>query len=151
LKEIANRTTALSFDNGKSNGRRWVSLNLKNGVPSVPADPVDDVPLTELDAQRGWNKVAQYLNLTSNYVEGRISPEEAVEQATRAVLYGLERPTADWQKHTEPVEEILDCLAQNKRQGGQVSQDDDSTESDCECGGYGCLRCLTQELPFDAA
>jgi hypothetical protein len=21
----------------------------------------------------------------------------------------------------------------------------------CECGGYGCLRCLTQELPFDDA
>jgi len=90
-----------------------------------------------------------YFNLTSNYVEGRITWEEAVEQATRAVLYGLDRPTADWQRHTAPVEEILDRLVENKRR--EDSQDSDGTESACECAGRGCLICLTQELPFEAA
>ena len=33
----------------------------------------------------------------------------------------------------------------------QDSQEDDDTESDCECEGRGCIHCLKQELPFGAA
>ncbi len=101
LKQVAERTPALDFDNGStpnSNSRRWLSLTLKRGVAGVAG--VAGEPLTRKEAGRG----ADILNGTwLAFPDGRMSKDEAMELGTRLILYKLDRPTHDWQRHTEAV------------------------------------------------
>ena len=40
--------------------------------------------------------------------------------------------------------------SEKERKYFHEDQQEDRKGSDCECGGRGCLICLTQELPFEA-
>lgn len=52
LKKIAERTPALDLENGSSNGKRWVSLTLKDVDPVDTFDPAGP-PLTETEHRQG--------------------------------------------------------------------------------------------------
>jgi hypothetical protein len=40
-------------------------------------------------------------------------------------------------------------LSEKERKYFHEDQQEDRKGSDCECGGRGCLYCLTQKLPLD--
>jgi len=59
-------------------------------------------------------------------------------------------PNLEWRWHHVQVgQEGQECQDVQEGQGAQGNRDDDGTETDCECGGRGCVECWKQELPFD--
>ena len=59
-------------------------------------------------------------------------------------------PNGEWRWHlVQEVQEDLEGQGSQEGQGARDNQDDEGTETDCECGGRGCVECWKQELPFD--
>lgn len=138
LKEIANRTTSVNLEQ-KDIGRgkdkcRGVRLSLRNTVPTVPgvhnglgkgnqvyADGDTTVPtvprLTQREAVEGWNKIMDdwgKRGVVERLVEGKVSKEDVLEKATRLVLYSLDCPTHDWERHADEVEGCMDRRYEEK-------------------------------------
>ena len=121
-KEIAKRVPGLDIEQSNigrgNNKRRLLKLSLENTVPTVPAVPTAAEPLTQEEIKEGWSvTMSAWANVVvkgeppvpgkvfkDRYANGDEGEKETViETATRLVLYGLDRPTQDWERHAPEV------------------------------------------------
>lgn len=108
-KKLKN-VSRLVVDSGQSNSRRYLSLSTKNVVAVDSVVAVD--PLTEDEAKEGWREtmlggeLSQFylMRLVDDYIAGK---PDSLEKVTRLVLYALDRPAHDWERHKDAVEPIL--------------------------------------------
>jgi hypothetical protein len=136
------------------------------GTVDLNADELLNVNKTEEARAKAW--IADKLKdgpvlsteLEAAAKEANIS-ESTLKRAKKKLpaVSKKDGPNDEWRWHlVQEVQEGQECQEDQEAQAGQEAQqvqesqdDHKGTESDCECEGRGCIYCLKQELPFEAA